>query len=64
MPQSTLEINELVDALETTRDISAFTNTQDAVDPENGDTLNATNPTPSADGNFDNYDGLQTGDTF
>lgn len=64
MPQSALEINELVDALETTRDLSAFTNTGDAVDPADGDTLNATNTTPSADGNFDNYDGLQTGDTF
>lgn len=64
MPQSALEINELVDALETTRDLSAFTNTEGAVDPADGDTLNATNTTPSADGNFDNYDGLQTGDTF
>lgn len=64
MPQSTLEINQLVSALESTRDLSSFTNTHDAVDPADGDTLNATNTTPSADGNFDNYDGLQTGDTF
>lgn len=64
MSESTLEINELVDALEETRDLSAFTNTSDAVDPADGDMVNATNPDPSPDGNFDNYDGLQTGDTF
>jgi phage gp36-like protein len=64
MAQSTLEINQLVDSLETTRDLSTFVNTSDAVDPSDGDTLEATNTTPSADGNFDNYDGLQTGDTF
>lgn len=64
MPESTLEVNQLVDALESTRDLSAFTNTQDAVDPQDGDTINATNTTESADGNLDNYDGLQIGDTF
>lgn len=64
MPGSTLDINQLVDALESTRDLSAFTNTSDAVDPQDGDTLNATNTTETADGTFDNYDGLQTGDTF
>jgi phage gp36-like protein len=64
LPQSTLEINQLVDALESTRDLSAFTNTSDAVDPGDGDAFVATNPTPSTDGNFDNYDGLQAGETF
>ncbi len=64
MPGSTLDINQLVDALESTRDLSAFTNTSDAVDPQDGDTLNAINTTETADGTFNNYDGLQTGDTF
>jgi phage gp36-like protein len=64
MPESILEVNELVDALETTRVLSSFTNTQDAVDPQNGDTIIATNETDSADGNFDNYNGLQEGNTF
>jgi len=64
IPQSILEMNEMVDALETTRDLSAFTNTSDAVDPAHGDMINATNTVESEDGNFDNYDGLQTGDTF
>jgi phage gp36-like protein len=64
MPESTLGVNELVDALESTRDLSAFTNTSDAVDPQDGDTLNAVNTTETADGTLDNYDGLQTGDTF
>jgi len=64
MPESTLGVNELVDALESTRDLSAFTNTLNAVDPKDGDTLNAVNTTENADGTLDNYDGLQTGDTF
>lgn len=64
MPGSTLGVNELVNALESTRDLSSFTNTSDAVDPQDGDTLNAVNTTVTADGTIDNYDGLQTGDTF
>lgn len=64
MPESVLEINQLVDALEETRDLSAFTNTSAAVDPQDGDTVIATNATPSADGTFDNYSGLQEQDTF
>lgn len=64
MPESALEVNELFDALETTRGLASFTNTEDAVDPAEGDTLNATNTTESADGNFDNYNGLQEGNTF
>lgn len=64
MPESALEVNELFDALETTRGLASFTNTQDAVNPADGDTLNATNTTESADGNFDNYNGLQEGNTF
>jgi phage gp36-like protein len=64
LPESTLEVNELFDALETTRGLASFTNTLDAVDPEGGDTIIATNSTESADGNFDNYSGLQEGNTF
>lgn len=64
MPESTLEMNQLVDALESTRDLSAFINTSQAVDPADGDMINAVNTTESMDGEFDNYDGLQTGDTF
>jgi hypothetical protein len=64
MPESTLEVNELFDALESTRDLSSFTNTSAAVDPADGDTLNAVNTTESADGTFDNYSGLQEGNTF
>ena len=62
--ESTLGMNELVDALESTRDLSAFTNTSDAVDAKDGDILTSTNTTEDADGTFDNYDGLQTGDMF
>lgn len=64
MPNSALEVNELFDALETTRDLSSFTNTQAAVDPNEGDTLNAVNTTETPDGTFDNYGGLQEGNTF
>lgn len=64
MPESTLEVNQLFDALESTRDLSSFTNTSDAVDPQDGDAFIADNTTESTDGNFDNYDGLQIGDTF
>jgi hypothetical protein len=64
IPESTIEVNELFDALETTRDLASFTNTQDAVDPADGDMLVSNNETESADGSFDNYNGLKLGDTF
>lgn len=64
VPESVLEVNELFDALETTRGLASFTNTQDAVDPDGGDSIIATNATEDADGNFDNYSGLQEGNTF
>ena len=64
IPESAVEVNELFDALETTRGLASFTNTQAAVDPEDGDTIVATNPTESANGTFDNYNGLQEGNTF
>jgi phage gp36-like protein len=50
MPQSVLGVNELFDALETTRDLASFSNTEEAINPE--------------DGEFDNYNGLQEGNTF
>lgn len=56
--------NVLFDALETTRSLSSFVNTEDAACPEEGDGLVADNTTPSADGEFDNYGGLTTQDTF
>ena len=56
--------NVLFDALETTRSLSSFTNTEDATGPEEGDGLVADNTTESADGEFDNYGGLTTEDTF
>ena len=52
--------NVLFDALETTRSLSSFVNTEDAVKPEEGDGLVADNSTESADGEFDNYGGLTT----
>lgn len=61
---SAYNMNELVDALETTRSMSSFVNTDQAVRPEEGDGLVANNDTPSEDGEFDNYGGLSTGDTF
>lgn len=61
---SAYNMNELVDALETTRSMSSFTNTDQAVKPDEGDGLVANNVTESADGEFDNYGGLSTGDTF
>jgi phage gp36-like protein len=64
MAESTLQVNELFDALETTRGLSSFTNTQDADNPADGDGLLATNETESEDGNFDNYSGLQEGGTY
>jgi phage gp36-like protein len=56
--------NVLFDALETTRSLSSFVNTEDSDSPEDGDGLVADNTTPSADGEFDNYGGLTTEDTF
>lgn len=64
MPESALEVNELFDALETTRGLASFPNTQDAVDPADGDAVIATNPAENADGTFDNHNGLQEGNTF
>lgn len=61
---SAYKMNELVDALESTRSMSSFTNTDQAVAPDEGDGLVANNETESADGEFDNYGGLSTGDTF
>ena len=59
-------MNELVDALESTRTVASFTNTEEAAGADEGDALVATNETESADGEFDNYGGLQIsdGDTF
>ncbi len=56
--------NILFDALETTRSLSSFVNTEDAVKPEEGDALIADNAVESANGDFDNYGGLTTEDTF
>jgi phage gp36-like protein len=64
MPESVLEVNELFDALETTRGLETFANTGDALAPSDGDTLIASNETEDADGTFDNYNGLQEGNTF
>lgn len=66
LTENTYEMNKLVDALESTRNISSFTNTDQATGAENGDGLIANNETESADGEFDNYGGLTTsdGDTF
>lgn len=64
MPESILQANELFDSLETTRDLSSFSNTADAVDPEGGDVIISTNATESEDGEFDNFNGLKEGDTF
>jgi phage gp36-like protein len=64
MPESILQANELFDSLETTRDLSSFSNTADAVDPEGGDVVISTNTTESEDGEFDNFNGLKEGDTF
>tara|TARA_Y100000389_G_scaffold204986_2_gene261638 strand:- start:817 stop:1614 length:798 start_codon:yes stop_codon:yes gene_type:complete len=56
--------NILFDALETTRSLSSFVNTEDAIKPEEGDALIADNAVESANGDFDNYGGLTTEDTF
>ena len=61
---SNQQSNVLFDALESTRSLSSFVNTEDAAKPEEGDGLVADNDAPSADGEFDNYGGLTTGDTF
>jgi phage gp36-like protein len=55
---SALDMNRLVDALESTRTLDSFTNTRDAVDPADGELLVADNLVEDADGNFDTYDGL------
>lgn len=64
MPQSVLQANELFDSLETTRDLSSFSNTSEAVDPAEGDMIIAVNETESEDGEFNNFDGLKESDTF
>jgi phage gp36-like protein len=64
MPESILEVNELFDALETTRDLSSFSNTEEVLNPSDGDMVVAVNPTESEDGEFDNFNGLKEGDTF
>jgi phage gp36-like protein len=64
MPESALQVNELFDALETTRDLSSFSNTSEAVDPQDGDVIIATNKSESEDGKFDNFNGLREGNTF
>ena len=61
---STYKVNQVFDALESTRSLSSFTNTEDAAEADCGDALVADNETESADGEFDNYGGLNTGDTF
>ena len=58
---STLEVNHLFDALETTRDLASFADTQDAATPVEGDVLVVEN----TDGDITTYDGgLQEADTF
>ena len=58
---STLEVNHLFDALETTRDVASFSDTQDAATPVEGDVLVIEN----TDGDITTYDGgLQEADTF
>lgn len=58
---STLEVNHLFDALETTRDVASFSDTQDAATPVEGDVLVVEN----TDGDITTYDGgLQEADTF
>jgi phage gp36-like protein len=64
MPESLLEVNKLFDALETTRDISSFSNTPNVVNPDNGDIIIAINPEESEDGEFDSNGGLRESDTF
>jgi hypothetical protein len=64
MPESLLEVNKLFDALETTRDISSFSNTPNVVNPEDGDIIIAINPEESEDGEFDSNGGLRESDTF
>lgn len=64
MSQSTLEANELFDALETTRDLSSFANTREVFNPEEGDIFLAVNEEESEDGKFDNFSGLKESNTF
>lgn len=56
---STLKVNRVFDELETTRDLASFSDTQNAVAPEEGDVLIVEN----ADGDF-NTGGLQEADSF
>lgn len=56
---STVEVNRLFDQLETTRDVASFADTQDAVDPVEGDVLVVEN----TDGDF-GTGGLQEADSF
>lgn len=56
---STLEVNKLFDALETTRDVASFTDTQNAVAPAEGDVLVVEN----TDGDM-TTGGLVEDDTF
>lgn len=64
MSESTYEVNQLFDALETTRDLSSFANTNPAFDPQEGDVFISINPQENPSGEFDNYSGLVEGDTF
>jgi len=58
---STLEMNQLFDSLETTRDVASFADTQNAATPVEGDVLVVEN----TDGDITTYDGgLQEADTF
>jgi phage gp36-like protein len=64
MPESIYEVNQLFDALETTRDLSSFSNTSASFNPEQGDVVISINPQENAGGEFDNYSGLLEGDAF
>ena len=64
MSESTLLANELFDSLESTRDLSSFSNTSQAQDPKDGDIFISVNETESEDGEFDNFNGLKESNTF
>ncbi len=64
MTESAFKMNQLVDSLEQTRSLSSFTNTSDVQGGEEGDAVIANNNVESEDGNFENYGGLNTGDTY
>lgn len=58
---STLEVNQLFDSLETTRDLASFSDSQNAVSPDPGDVI----VVDDEQGNIDTYGGgLQEADTF